>query len=177
MGNKLNIVRTIDAFLLVLVPIGGLLPSVLLYYCLKVAQIVIFSNFRPFFIYVLVSLSTLIPPKVKGVTFGPTDGWTDPFIHGTFPWFQLMSHVWPTDIRTNSRMDTPFYRDVRMHLKIPSKEITLIFARKQEPTLATRCSKARQNRPNWEDITDLRTKGPRDQQSNGPKDRPSYSLL
>ena len=168
MGNKLNIVWTIDAFLLV--PIGGLLPLVFLYHCLKVAQIVIFSNFRPFFIYVLVSLSTLIPPKVKGVTFGPTDGWTDPFIHGTFPWFQLMSHVWPTDIRTNSRMDTPFYRDVRMHLKIPSKEITLIFARKQEPTLATRCSKACRNRRKWEGVTDLPTDWPTEGRTDGGTD-------
>ena len=40
----------VDAFLLVFVPIGGLLLLVLFYYCLKVPQIVIFSHFRPFFI-------------------------------------------------------------------------------------------------------------------------------
>ena len=151
--NGKQVEHSSDAFLLVLVPIGGLLLLLLFYYCLKVAQA--YSH---------------VPDPSSSIFWSARALWFHQKWKGE------------TDLRTNRRTDRPFYtvasshlktalfrdfnscvtnrhkgrqmdsyRDVRMHLKIPSKEITSIFARQ-----------------NWEGLTDLRTKGPTVQWTNRP---------
>ena len=128
MGNKLNIVRTIDAFLLVLVP---------LYHNFACSFALLESSSDcPTFLFQTFTRFQLVCDQ-------RTDGWTDGRTHPlilqrcenasknsiftsiskgeTHDFNSCVTDGWtdrPTDGRTNQRTDIPSYRDVRMHLKI-----------------------------------------------------------